>query len=40
MPDHCIPLGHLIIALIHPARPWVRSAPTAAGVGVYLRTWK
>lgn len=35
MSDQILPLGYLIIALIHPARPWVRTATTAHGVRVY-----
>jgi hypothetical protein len=30
-----IPLGALIVALIHPRKPWVRSAVTASGVRIY-----
>ena len=36
MNPQIIPLGALIVALIHPARPWVRSAETAAGVRIFL----
>lgn len=35
MKPQILPLGYLILALIHPARPWVRTATTADDVRVF-----